>query len=101
MQQDWIFEDNLFLWLEIVASFCRHSFDSGDQEAFEFGIENTDAEQNYWFDYEFSGSCSINLRVACDPGSSVIFVEVGCSSELELRIATAIQIAQEYRLARR
>ena len=101
MQQDWIFEENLFLWLEIVASFCRHSFDSADREAFEFGIQNTDAEQNYWFDYEFSGSCSINLRVARDLGSSVIFVEVGCPSELESRVATAIQIAQEYRLARR
>lgn len=87
MEQDWIFEDNLFLWLEIVASFCGYPFEPGDCDAFEFGIRNTDVAQNSWFDYD-SGSFSIKLQVARDPGSS-IFVKVLCSSELKPKVATA------------
>ncbi|MBD2092947.1 hypothetical protein H6F67_24160 [Microcoleus sp. FACHB-1515] len=101
MKQDWIFEENRFSWLEIVASFCGYAFEAGDRDAFEVGIQNTNHEQERWFDYEFSSFSSLKLQLARDLGSSVIFAKAHCSPDLQPKIATTTQIAQEYRLTRR
>ena len=100
MEQNWILEENLKPWLEIVASFCEYDFDQNDLDAINFGIVGTDVENNRWFDYEFSEGFRVLLQMALDPGSSVIFLKVECPSELTPRILTATEIASYYRLTR-
>jgi hypothetical protein len=96
MEQNWILEGNLKPWLEIVASLCKYDFDQDDQDAISFGIIGTNVEKNQWYDYEFSGIFRVLLQLAVDPGSSVIFLKVQCSSELTPKIATVTEIASSF-----
>jgi hypothetical protein len=100
MEQNWILEGNLKPWLEIVASFCEYNFDQDDRQAISLGILATDVEKNQWYDYEFSGVFRVLLQIAIDPGSSVIFLKVQCSSELAPKIATVTEIASSFHLTR-
>lgn len=100
---NWIIDDNLEPWLVVVAGFVGAHFDANDRAAIEGGVDGTDVERDAWFEYAFSGTATLNVRLARDPGSSVVFVEARPAEPddaLSTRIATATGISQAWRLTR-
>ena len=95
--RDWIFEHNLRAWLEIVARALGSDFDSDDWDAVRFGIKVTNVENDSWYDYPLGAA---HVRVALDPGSSVIAVAVDGADQLTDQIAMVTSIAQTYTVTR-
>ncbi|MEH1938521.1 MAG: hypothetical protein V7L14_33420 [Nostoc sp.] len=96
MATNWIFDNNLKPFIEVLAMFCGCEIDQDDLDAIYSGVKKTDYEKDVWFEYEYTGS--LEFKVAQDVGSSVIFVDVLADEALEAKIAVAIEILQIYRL---
>src|SRR5262245_42665133 len=101
MIKDWICEENLNPFLEIIAGHAGYGFGPDDWTAIRFGIQDTDEERGRWYEYEFPASQPMRLRLARDPGSSVLFVCTESDAETERTIQEVFRIAQRYRLSKR
>ncbi|MEH2199429.1 hypothetical protein [Nostoc sp.] len=96
MAPNWIFDNNLKPFFEILAMFCSCKIDQDDLDTIYSEVKKTDYEKDVWFEYEYSEG--LELKVAQDIGSSVIFVDVLADEGLKAKIAVAIEILQIYRL---
>ena len=101
MIANWIFEENLLPWLQFIAGMVSYDLHPWELDYFETGIVDTSEDDGKWLDHEFSGNETIRLRLAKSDGSSVIEVEVECPVELEPKVSTAIDMAQEFMLVPR
>lgn len=100
---DWIIDDNLEPWLAVVAGFVGAQLDADDIAAVDWGLGGTDVERDAWFEYAFAGLETLNVRLARDPGSSVLFVEARAASPdeaLDILVKTATEIFQAWRVTR-
>ena len=97
---DWIYEDNLQPFLTALSWFVGYNFDPDDWAAFEFGIKNTDAETNRWFDYTFSGKEKNQIRVANSSGTGIINLEIEVPASVAPKVEAAIQIMQFFNQTR-
>jgi hypothetical protein len=95
---DWIYSDNLKPLVEILSRFAGYEFDGGDWTALEFGVIDTNYEQDRWFRFEFVGSHSIRVEFAMDPGSEVLFVRIESDWETAPQIDVIVPLLQSYRL---
>jgi hypothetical protein len=100
MVAGWIFEWNLRPFLEIAARRVGYGFGQDDWNAIHLALPVTDHEHDRWYEYEFGGPHPIRIRLAEDPGSSVVFVEVSCDPDTENELRVVIEIVQEYRLSK-
>ena len=98
MCTDWILEENIKPLLETVAGFAGTKLDKWDWDAITLGLKSTHHEDDQWFDYQFKGDHSVNIRLAREPGTSVLFVEVESNPQIESQCAVALSIMGEYRL---
>ncbi|MDZ7964112.1 MAG: hypothetical protein RM368_03910 [Nostoc sp. DedSLP03] len=96
MAPNWIFDSNLKPLIEILAMFCGCKIEQDDLDTIYSEVKKTDYEKDVWFKYEYSEG--LELKVAQDLGSSVIFVDVLANEGLEAKVAVAIEILQIYRL---
>jgi len=95
--RDWIKEENLRPWLEIVAGALTYDFDADDWDAFRLGVTDTDVERDTWYEYLLGPA---TVRVALDPGSGVVAVSLDGADHVTAEVATATSIAQTYLLSR-
>ena len=100
MVTNWILTNNLEPFCNVLSGFCDYRFDDADWDAISFGIRETDAEQDVWFDYPLEGTKPALLSIALDPGSSVVFVKVSSDIGIEAQAKTLVEIATDYRLVR-
>jgi len=99
--KDWIFEENLRPWLEIVASIVGYAFEAEDWDAVHFGLANTDSEEGRWYRYPF-GTTAVCAALARDPGTAVVACELdGVLPEQQKLVALAVSIAQQYQVEHR
>ena len=96
--RDWIFEENLVPWLETVARIARYELHPDEPQAVVHGLKDTDSERGHWFEYEFHG---IRLKLARDPGTSVLSFELHLPAAFVPRIETVAEVAQTYQLRKR
>ncbi|MCB9766721.1 MAG: hypothetical protein H6752_00890 [Candidatus Omnitrophica bacterium] len=98
---NWILEENLHPWLEIISNIVGYEFSEMDRDAFLGALPGTNSEDGRWFEYELVGRTTLPVKVARDePGSSMIMVQVECPTDLGPQVATASEIAGSYRLGR-
>jgi hypothetical protein len=96
MVADWIYEENLKPLLETVSGFVAYSFDESDWVAVSTGSLNTSDEKNEWYEYRLIGSQTVDVKIAADPGSCVVFVQLQGEPGIEEKIEVAISIFQQY-----
>ncbi|MEQ9319867.1 MAG: hypothetical protein RIF41_11960 [Polyangiaceae bacterium] len=92
------------MWLALVAGFIGATFDEDDLGAIDAGIRDTNVEDDRWFDYAFGASPALDIKVALDPGSSVVFVHAALppgEHDLAVRVETTTEILKEWKLAKR
>ena len=101
MFTDWIFEENLRPFLAALAWAFTVDFDTDDWLAISHGVEGTDAPQERWFEYEFSGKGgTVTFAVARDVGSCVLSVRVHKHENAE-KLRAIIMMCQEFSLRER
>jgi len=77
---------------EFASSLVGYEFDTLDWDAVAIGLRDTDVERQQWFEYPLSGRQSLALKVALDPGSSVVFVEAEADGALAARLDAAAEL---------
>jgi|WetSurSiteA1Bulk_404760.scaffolds.fasta_scaffold10042_5 hypothetical protein len=92
MFKNWVYEYQLFSFLELLAQFSEYGFCDLDYDAITFGIEETDYENDRWFDYAFEGKTLAEFRLSRDIGSSVICFELKTSVEVESKAKVALDV---------
>jgi len=94
----WISEDNLEAFLTVIGWLAGCDFDPPDWDAISMGMLRSDYEANSWYDYEFFGKSKACLRLAKDPGTCVVFVEITLPVELVTRVKLSIDIFAHFHL---
>ncbi|KJH70683.1 hypothetical protein [Aliterella atlantica] len=89
---NWIYEENLKLLLETLSCLVDYSFDESDWVAFNIGIVNTNVEKDEWYEYQLIGKQTIEVKIAADPGSCVIHVQLQSKPDVEEKAEVAITI---------
>ena len=97
--KDWIFEENLRPWLEVLSQIVGYEFDDLDWDAVRGGITGTDVERSLWYEYPLGENSRVG--VAHDPGTAVVMVRASLSAAAAERVKVAILISQSYRLVSR
>lgn len=92
----WIIEYNLKPFVETLSGFVGYRFDDWDRDAIRFGIKDTDVEADRWYEYGPIGERPVKLRIARDPGSIVVFVQVEADKDLEEKATIAAAIMCDY-----
>jgi hypothetical protein len=95
---DWIYKDNLKPLLETLSCFVDYSFDESDWVAVSTGIINTNYEEDKWYKYQLIGKQAVEVTMAVDPGSSVIFVQLQGELDVKEKAEVAIAIFQQYKV---
>lgn len=96
---NWIYEENLKPLLEMLSCLVDYSFDESDWVAVSTGIVNTDDEKDEWYEYQLIGKQTIEVKVAADPGSCIIHVQLQSKPNVEEKAKVAIAIFQQYKVA--
>lgn len=99
---DWIFEENLKPFVEMVAFTVGAEFDDNiDWVAISYGIPGTDDDAGQWFEYSFMGTTRLDLALARSPGATVISVRLDSEQEqpeLRAKLEMLIMVCQDYTL---
>ena len=96
MVANWIPEENLKPLLETVSEFVGYKFYEWDWAAVSTGVINTNDEADEWYEYQLIGEQTVNVKIADDPGSGVVHVQMQSASAVEGKIEVAIGIFQQY-----
>ena len=95
--RDWVFEENLKPWLEIVSTVLGYDFDESDWIAVSAGIAESDSERSSWYEYQL-GRVPLRVGLAREPRATVVMLKMGVPEEVADRVKLAVLIAQTYRL---
>gem|GEM_PF-2857237 len=98
--ENWILENNLKPLMEMLSHWAKYTFEPDDWDAIHYGIQESNRETNKWFDYILSGVEPVSIRLAADPGSSVVHVRIECSPSLAAKAGVALELMQNYKLSR-
>ncbi|XXT20228.1 hypothetical protein WME94_01500 [Sorangium sp. So ce429] len=101
MIKNWIYEQNLRPWLEIVGRIIGYDFDNDDWDAVGSGVVGTDSEEDRWYEYPL-GDRPVTLRLALEKGTAVVALSLdGLTGQQQELVDLAVSIAQSYRLVGR
>jgi hypothetical protein len=97
-QGGWIQEENLLPFLLILSRMASYDFDQVDWKAIQFGLSGTHYEGKIWFNYILPGEHDIEIRLAKEEGTALVFFDVAIPEELECKFDFMIDILQEFSL---
>ena len=92
------FGENLRPFFRFAAEQVDYDFDDLDWGAVVEGLQATDLEADAWFEYPLAGSRPLEVAVAKDVGSTVVFVRAHGNTAIESKLASAISLMQTYSL---
>ena len=93
----WIFESNLLSTLLILSHLVSYEFDSSDFDAIKFGLEDTSADKDIWYDYQLIGDDIIDMKIAYEEDDrDIIFFSLLFEKDLADKINLIIDIVQEF-----
>ena len=75
-----------------------YDFEKVDWKAIQFGISGTFHEGDKWFDYILPGEPDIEIRLAKEEGTALIFFDLAIPEPLESKFDFMIDILQEFSL---
>ena len=90
----WILQDNLSRFLDRVSALIRFRFQEWDWDAIRFGVRDSDAEQNRWYEYELNGQPSVNLAFAHAGNGKRLCVRIETDAIIAARLDAFARIMQ-------
>jgi hypothetical protein len=100
MIANWIWQDNLEPFLTTLSWIASYAIDDDDWQAIKTGLLETDGDLLRWCSYEFAGS-TVCFKLAMDPGTEVLQVEVGGPADLSGQVQLALAVFQHFHLRKR
>ena len=98
----WVFEPNLVWTLFLISHVIKYDIDSDDLNAIKYGLTSTSKEQDLWWNYQFIGNETIDLRFARDEeNTDIIFIELSFDKKLSAQIDLCIFVVQDFYLQHR
>lgn len=91
-----ILQDNLQLFLNLLATSIDYAIDDGDQDAIRFGIQDTDEAQNIWYDYPLFGNPPVYLGFARTNCLSRLVIHWETEADTGAKIEALMLILQRY-----
>ena len=104
---DWILAENLQPFVELLAFLAGYTlYDEGyDWVAIEYGVKDTDVDEDKWCTYTFAGKHPLTLHVARDGGASIVSVrvtsEADITADLAAQLDLLVMVCQDYTVTRR
>lgn len=99
MVSNWIWsEANLEPMIESIAFLAGYDLLPDEVTALRYGVADSDAEQDQWYEYEFNGDESIKLRLGQDVGTDVLHVRIDCSETFKPIAETLVFVFQKFRV---
>lgn len=99
MVSDWIWsEANLEPLLKSVAFLAGYDLLPDEIIALRYGVADSNAEQDHWYEYEFPGKERVKLRLGRDVGTDVLHVRIDCSDAFKPVAETLVFVFQVYRV---
>jgi hypothetical protein len=94
----WVYADNLRPFLTVLGWVVGYALDADDWTAISFGVCDSDAEADRWYDYEFAGRHCAAFSLGADPGTGVVLVRAQVPAELEPQVRLAADIFAHFRV---
>lgn len=104
MVADWLFEDNLRPFVELLAQLAGYTLYDEDYDwlAIEYGMQDTNEDADKWYTYPFAGADPAVFELARNPGSDVVSIRVrgeqGIRPELAAQLDVLFAVCQDYTL---
>jgi hypothetical protein len=99
----WVWPDNVEVVLETLSRWIGYAFDDADWTAVEHGLLGSDADADRWCEYPLSGEVRLDVRLARNVGADPVSIQVSSTDaigdDLRVRIETALELGNCYRLA--
>ena len=95
---NWIDEENLLAFLNILAHIVSYDFVTQDWKAIQFGLSGTNSERDVWFEYILPGKLDLELKLAKEEGTSVIMYSFDLPEGLENIYEFLVYIIQDFKL---
>lgn len=95
----WVWEENVDRLMRHLAHAVSYDFDDLDRGAIETGLEDTDADQDRWFDYPLVGQPQLNVGLARHPDAAPVVVRVSGDLDdvLAARVETLLAVYSDVR----
>jgi hypothetical protein len=87
---------NLRPLLEFASSRVGYAFDELDWDAVSVGAGQTDIEADAWFEYRITGHDAVQVAVADNPGSGVVFVRMAAAGATLTALEAAVMLMQDF-----
>lgn len=100
-KSSWVWNENLYAFLEMLSYIVDYDFTDSDWDAIEFGIINTSYEKGIWFDYSLFGKCNIDVSIAKDNESGLVFYRLLYDERFKGQVHLIAFITNEYWLTKR
>ncbi|MFC0504324.1 hypothetical protein [Micromonospora costi] len=97
----WVLTTNIRPLVESLAALVEYEADYWDWDAIEAGLSVTDAEDRQgWYDYPLTGTTTLRIALANNPGSIVTTVRVHHPPDqlMTARIETIMSMLSRYRV---
>ena len=104
--EGWIFAENLQPFVELLAFLAGYKLydEEYDWVAIEYGVKDTDVDEEKWCTYTFAGTHPLTLHVAQDEGSHVVHIRVtsdaAITEDLAAQLDLLVMVCQDYTIAR-
>lgn len=101
MFADWVHEDQLIPFVELMGHFC--GCDVGPDESMDVlrGLSGSDLDEDFWFVYRVEGETPLHLRLARKPASCMIAFELHAGEQVEAQARTALEVLNHLRVRQR
>ncbi len=98
MATEWLYRENLAAFISVLGWLAEYDTAPDELTAIDYGVRETNAEADQWYEYEFVGLHRIAFSLAADPGTSVVHVRIEAPTDLKPKIDMAIAIFAHFHL---
>ena len=98
IKSNWIGEENLFAFLLIISNAVSYDFEPQDWKAIQFGLSESNAEKDIWFEYVLPGKSDVELQLAKEAGTALILYKFLLPDELENNYDFLVYLMQDFKV---
>lgn len=99
MIANWIYEENLQPFLEILGLIIDYQFDPAEIVLIQADVRESDGDADCWFEYQMPGvRYSCHIRLAHDLGTHVIQLQIDLPALANDQVAVVVHILQTYHI---
>jgi hypothetical protein len=92
----WTFDCNREFVLRELSQLIGYDFNQLDRDAIEIGMQNTDSEIPYYYEYSLIGTSQIDISISNESGTDTNMILINAPPHLTDNIRLILRLATEY-----